>query len=323
MRALVLGVLGLAMGLRGVEPYLRVDRGRSDQTACLQVAVRTLAVGDRNQRVQLVGVSHIGSARYYAGLQEALDAADVVLFEGVGGDRPAFRAATVERSPESSSLQANLARALGLVFQLHHIDYTRDHFINSDLDSRQLLALFQGEDLPEAREQAGAQMEHLLQTMEQATVSGQAGAAVLSYLDTRPGWSRGMRWAMVNILGSVSGDVTGYAGIPDSMRELMEVLIQRRNDVVLADIRHQLGAMPDGATVAVFYGAAHMHDFHRRLVEEDGAKEVAVEWRNAFCGNLERSGLNLLEKRMVTWFVAQQVRTLEIMSRASRAGSSE
>lgn len=299
------------------EPYLRVTRSDVTQTECLQIAIRTLMIPETRHRIELVGVSHIGTQAYYEELQKDLNEADVVLFEGVDGDRPEFRAAR-EQAPEHSTLQANLARALGLVFQLHHIDYSPDHFINSDLSSRQLMALFDGEDLPEEEEEAKVQLEHLMETMEQTTATGQVGAAVLEFLQGRPGWSRGMRWAMVNTLGSVQGNVARYAGIPESMRVFMEVLIDRRNDAVIEDIQEQLARVEPGGTIAVFYGAAHMHDFHDRLVSEFGATELEVEWRNAFCGNLQRSGLNLIQKQVVEWFVLQQVRTLEIMAEGSR-----
>jgi len=304
----------LFCGVFASESYLQVVQNPTTQTECLQVAIRTLEIPNTRHRIQLVGVSHIGSRAYYEEVQSLLNKADVVLFEGVDGDRAAFRAAGKEKAPERSTLQANLARSLGLAFQLHVIDYSPEHFMNSDVSSRQLLALFEGRELPEKEEDAKEHLEHLLQTMEQTTVTGQLGAAVLDFLEQRPGWSRGMRWAMVHTLGSVQGDLSTYAGLPESMRVFMEVLIDRRNDVVLSDIREQVATLEEGGTIAVFYGAAHMYDFHERLMQEYGAEEVDVTWKNAFCANLQRSGLNVIQKQAVRWFVFQQMRTLQVMS---------
>ena len=311
---LILGLLSICLQVAADVPYLRVVRNQTTQTECLQIAVRTFDVNDRN--LQLVAVSHIGTKGYYEELQELLDSADVVLFEGIDGHRAEFRQMS-EQEPERSSLQANLARALGLVFQLHHIDYTPDHFINSDVTSEQLLALFQGQELPEEEERGEERLEHLMNTMEQTTVSGQVGASILSFLEKRPGWGRGMRWAMVNTLAAVQGNISSYPGLPEEMQKLMEVLLERRNDVVLQDITEQLEKQEPGSTIAVFYGAAHMYDFHLRLVADYGAVEQEVQWQNAFCGNLQTSGLNLLQKGVVEWFVLQQVRAIEIMSSAS------
>lgn len=296
------------------EAFLRIEKG-SLGSDCLQVALRRYSIPEADSKtVLLVGVSHVGTESYYQKLQEILDEADVVLFEGVDGNRPEFKLAMKEQTPERSSLQVNLARALGLVFQLHHIDYSRDHFINSDLSSEQLMALFEGEEMPDSAPAAQAQMEDLLESMEQTSVSGQVAAAVLEFLEGRPGWSKGMRWSFVKILGSITGNVSQYPGLPEEMRTLMSVLIDGRNIQVMKDIHDQLERIQPGQTIAVFYGAAHMHDFEVRLENEMDATVMETEWVTAFCGNLQTSGLNILQKNLLSWFVNQQVRALKIIS---------
>jgi hypothetical protein len=307
--------------LTGVGPllaeseFLRI-RSNPEQSDRLEVAVRTYAIGDEENPVhlQLAAVSHIGTETYYQEIQELLDKADVVLFEGVDGDQPAFRTMHKE-GRQRSTLQSNLARALGLVFQLHHIKYDQDHFINSDLTSIQLMALFGGEEMPEATPAAHAQMENLIENMEQNGVRGEIAESVLAFLDTRPGWARGMRWGMVNILGNVTGNVSEYAGLPDHLRVFMRVLIEKRNEKVMADIHDQLQELTPGKTMVVFYGAAHMHDFESRIQETYAAEILDTTWLTAFSGNLQTSGLNFLEKKALTWFINQQVRALNILSR--------
>lgn len=301
--------------LRAETDYLRI-RSAPDTSDCLEVAVRSFAVGDQDNplQLQLVGVSHIGTEAYYQEIRELLAKADVVLFEGVDGNQPAFKQASSEEGRKRSTLQSNLALALGLVFQLHHIDYNQPHFINSDLTSVQLMALFDGGEMPEDTPAARAEMENLIENMEQDGVRGEIAASVLAFLDTRPGWAKGMRWGMVNILGNVTGNVSDYTGLPDHLRTLMYVLIEKRNEKVMADIHHQLQILAPGQTLAVFYGAAHMHDFEKRIQETYKAEILHTAWLTAFCGNLQTSGLNLVEKKVLTWFINQQVRTLNLIS---------
>ncbi|MEX2606688.1 MAG: hypothetical protein WD708_05020 [Kiritimatiellia bacterium] len=301
--------------LRAESGFLRI-RSTPEQSDCLEVAVRTFAIGGGTEpvRLQLVGVSHIGTESYFQEIQELLAKADVILFEGVDGDQPAFKQASGEEGRQRHTLQSNLALALGLVFQLHHIDYNQAHFINSDLTSLQLMALFEGEEMPEAAPAAHAQMENLIDNMEQTGVRGRIAASVLAFLDTRPGWAKGMCWGMVNILGNVTGNVSEYTGLPDHLRVLMRVLIEKRNEKVMADIHDQLQQLTPGQTLAVFYGAAHMHDFDSRIRETYPADLLYTTWMTAFCGNLQTSGLNLIEKKILTWFINQQVRTLNLIS---------
>jgi hypothetical protein len=321
VRGLLLTVL--AAGLSASEPYLRITPVPAIGTDCLEVAVRSFEVGDSGRRVQLVAVSHVGTEAYYQGLQGLLNRAGLVLYEGIDGDDPGFRAPPADKKTDGPSLQRDLARALGLVFQLDLIDYSPSHFINSDLSSAELLTVFEGGEIGEEEIETQARIENLMDTMEQKSVSGQTGAAALEFLQGRPGWSRAMRWAMVQILGSVRGDMTSYVGMPEHMRSWMEVLLTRRNEVVMEDLRRYLEETEPGETVAVFYGAAHMHEIHDRLVNEMDAVEVSVEWRPAFCGYLQRSGLNLLQKQSVKWFVARQVHTLELMSGMSAGEDSD
>ena len=84
--------------------------------------------------IWLVGVAHLGTPEYYGGLQKRLDAQTSVLFEGVGADQLTKGA----KLDTDSGLQSQLARALGLVFQLDAIDYQRPNFHNSDLSPERL-----------------------------------------------------------------------------------------------------------------------------------------------------------------------------------------
>jgi hypothetical protein len=84
--------------------------------------------------IWLVGVAHLGTPEYYGGLQRRLDAQTSVLFEGVGGEQLTQGA----KLDTEGGLQSQLAKALGLVFQLDAIDYQRPNFHNSDMTPERL-----------------------------------------------------------------------------------------------------------------------------------------------------------------------------------------
>lgn len=300
--------------------YLRVVEGE-DGVEDLQVAVREFRLEKpAAARLRLVAVSHIGGAGYFAEIQEILDDADLVLYEGVDGEREEFRNMVKGDEHGHATLQVGMAEALGLAFQLHEIDYGRDHFINSDLSGVELLAVFQGEDVENLDEAGRKKLEAMLATMERESPGGRVTAALLARLEDHPEWSRAMRWGLVRIMGNLRGDMSRYAGLPDDMRQLMEVLIRKRNDAVMEDIRERLGTLPEDGTLAVFYGAAHMPDFEERLTREFQAETADTRWITAFSGNLDRSGLNSFQKAMVAWMVNQQVRTIGLMTVQGETG---
>ncbi|MGC3988893.1 MAG: hypothetical protein QM796_04255 [Chthoniobacteraceae bacterium] len=98
---------------------------RSAQASGLSVLqTRTVAYqrSGGGPTILLVGVAHLGTPDYYATLQKRLDAQTVVLFEGVHEKNMKMGKgqATIE-----GGVQPELAKGLGLVFQLDAIDYSR------------------------------------------------------------------------------------------------------------------------------------------------------------------------------------------------------
>ncbi len=133
------------------EPYLKVERPNGD-VSTLKVAARQFKrpKGD-GPILWLTGVTHVGEPDYYGDLQRHLDAQSIVLFEGVGGGPtkpPRKKEADGGAKPgdrELHSVQTTLADSLGLVFQLETIDYTRPHFVNSDLSIAQIRRILEGD----------------------------------------------------------------------------------------------------------------------------------------------------------------------------------
>ncbi|HZW11436.1 MAG TPA: type II secretion system protein GspG, partial [Phycisphaerales bacterium] len=74
---------------QGDSPYIRVV-DEDSSTVRLDVAVRTLAPTEQDRPlINLVGAIHIGDAGFYDAVQALLDVHDLVLYEGVGGERDA------------------------------------------------------------------------------------------------------------------------------------------------------------------------------------------------------------------------------------------
>ncbi len=298
------------------------------QTVDAPLQSRELRTAERRYRlpmhpgrtVTLLSVAHIGTPAYYEGIQARLDAADLVLYEGIDGGSTEFRNAEPSDIEAEGGLQADLATALGLRFQLAAIRYNRPHFRNSDLGAIELLALFHGEDATDG--QARKRLEALLASMRSEGPLSQMMRALLLQIPENPGRVRGLRWSLAEVLGSLEGDLSGNPALPPDLRRLFAVLLKRRNDVVLADVREVLQTAERGQRdIVVFYGAAHMHDLAERLVAEHGAREEALEWRAAFRGGLAGSGLGRLERGLLEAFTREQIRALRPLPPSS--GGSE
>ncbi len=303
-----------------VEPYVRVSTADSNIIR-LQIAVRQFVpLRGRGPCVWLAGVSHIGDSNYYAVLQRQLDAQSLVLFEGIsadaGGQRapegggPAGSTANPSRS-DVSSLQSSLADSMGLVFQLSAIDYQRPNFRNSDLsipELRQLLATY-----PAAPGESSAsdRFEGVLGMMQGGSFLDSLLQVGLRFLGGSPKLQALGRLALMDLIGDIQGDLGRLQALPPDMKQLLEVLLQRRNEKVLGDLRTDLKRVGPRGSIAVFYGTGHMPDLERRLRQDFRYRPADQRWLTAFSVNLARAGVSQSERELLHRLIRQQLGSLK------------
>lgn len=282
-----------------VAPYLKSGMTRSGSLE-LRIACRKFeSTNHTGTVVWLTGVSHIGTSNYYARLQQHLDAMDVVLYEGVGDPQSAKGGEEL-----AGSLQGGMARALGLVFQLEAIDYTRASFTNSDLTVAQLMRVIQESDDPA---QTAKDLQELMASMQAGSILSRVMSGLGKWLEGSPKAQGYVLAVMIETMGALEGDIAEMRGLPPGLQKLMSVLVDERNKAVLADLKGLLARGKPPASVSVFYGAAHMHDFEERLVEELGYRPVEDLWLPAMRLKPAEHGIDRSDLRIVRNLVRAQM----------------
>ena len=280
-------------------PYMQV-RYTDDRLAELQIALRKMTPEKKDQPViWLVGVAHIGEPAYYRKLQKFLNKCDLVLYEGVGDSPRKMREA---EDPASASLQGDLADALDLVFQLRAIDYAPEHFRNSDTSMEGLKDLMEkAARESEAGEQASEELNRLLATMQGGGLMSGLVDGLMVWLKNSPQLKNMVKLMFIEMLGNIKGDM-GAARMPPEMQKLMELLIDERNKVVMQDLGKEWRKPEPPGSIAVFYGAAHMHDLEERIAER-GYRPGKDRWLTAISLDIKEAGIRkqdvLLIRRMV------------------------
>lgn len=318
-----LACIGLASGEPA--PYLRAMDDK-EGGRILQVAARTLVSPEKDGRkVTLLGVSHLGDAAYYEKIQQKLDAADLVLFEGVGFDKKTQNKKEVEPSAVSE-LQISLARSMGLVFQMEAIRYDRPHFRNSDISPEALITRLQGGPLkapgkggPATKEEGATSEAEKGNLQSKEFIKALSGNSfvfnflgkTLSFFGKNPQFRGMMKLAMVETLGSVGGDVSRLAKAsgPD-MEKFMKVLLEDRNSIVFRDLRRVLKRKNAPKSIVVFYGAAHMPDLENQLVSKLGFQTAGDEWFSAFGVNPKKAGISTFELKLVRKLIRIQIQKI-------------
>ena len=309
-------------------PYLRVS-GESDGSRRLELASRTLVSPEHKKlKVTLLGVSHVGDLSFYKSVQERLDAADLVLFEGVGwGDGPSK--AKPGKTSGVGELQDSLADSMGLVFQLRAIRYDRPHFRNSDMSLRAFTDSMSGKKSkpgnkkvddkgagkpgkapPKEKEDLAAQEVMRALSGDSVVFSFVSGA--LKIFGKSPKFRGLMKLAMVETLGSIGGDVSSLAkAAGPGMEQFMRIALEKRNAIVIKDLKKILKDKEGHGDVVVFYGAAHMPDIERQLSEKFGFAPAGEKWLPAFGVNPKEAGLSALEVNLVRNMIRTQIGRLK------------
>ncbi len=296
------------------QPYVRIRSGSN--TVELQIAARKF-VSTRGKRpcIWLTGVSHIGEPKYFAALQNHLDAQTLVLFEGISDSRGGMTPSNSETNhgtepvqptgprEKLSSLQVSIAETLGLAFQLEAIDYSRSNFFNSDLSIQQLREII-------AQTGAGESFESLLKMMEGGSWLDAILQVVFQFLSTSPKLQGLSKLALMETIGEIQGDPAQMRGLPPQIKQLLDVLIARRNEKVVADLKLQLPRMAPGKSVSVFYGTGHMPDLEARL-RELNYRPAEQLWFTAFSVDKVATGISETEYQFVRSFIQREFQQAE------------
>jgi hypothetical protein len=290
-------------------PYLRLSKSGTNLVQ-LQIAVRQfLPVRGSGPAIWLMGVSHLGETNYYAALQQRLNAQSLVLFEGVtdrtmGSAPPAPSA----RSPRAS-LQTEMAKSLGLVFQLEALDYDSPKFRNSDLSVQDLRETLAAQT--NSPDQAGASQgfESLLQMMQGGTFWDSLLRGAFRFIGSNPRLQAMSKLTLIEMLGQIQGDPSQLGGLPPSLKQLLDLLIVKRNEKVVADLKQEVRHHRSRDSIAVIYGTGHMPDLEVRLRKELGYRPGEEVWLNALEVDLARSGITPAEHQFLRGVIKSQLPT--------------
>jgi len=196
-------------------------------------------------------------------------ASDIVATElgGVGSDDPAHGGPArpdAKRGKPGPHLYETFAASLGTDTQIGSIDYDRSHWWPADMSAQRM-------------------KERLLARGVRSSVVDIVSAGdglqlglirlLLGIASKSPEFKR----TVIKMLGTAS-EQSRASGIG---REEMAVILDERNEVVVARLRELLASDAAPRSVAVFYGAAHMPGIGASLEREFGMVPVESTWFTA------------------------------------------
>ncbi len=263
--------------------FLRLKRDAKENPLALEVAItRYVPVdGTNGVTVDLVGVVHIGDKGYYETLNKKFADYDVVLYELVAPEGTRVpKGGKREKQNLLSMVQDGMKNMLGLESQLEHIDYSKKNFVHADLSPEQMqeamkergdngftvaLSVFTEYMRKQNRAEAKKDKESAKETP--------AEDVDLLDLLTDPHASVKLKRLMAEQFEAEGGD--GGLGAT-----LNTILVEDRNKAALKVLQKEMAK--GKKKIAIFYGAAHMPDFEKRLKDDFDMKKDSQEWLTAW-----------------------------------------
>ena len=294
--SIALGALLAVSGVRADEParggaaaeetveFLRLSRDDRDRLLSLDTSI--VEYGRRDEpagpavrqplRVDLVAAVHVGGKSYYDTLDRLFADYDAVLYELVAppNARPKPGA---KPSGAIGSAQQGLKQMLGLDFQLEAVDYTAANFVHADLSPKEFDAAM--------RKRGESWWSMFMKLMRE-------GMARAEREGRQPGGDVGLGEMFGILFGSGEARQVKLRRIMAEQFTDMEALtaafggeegstlITDRNAAALRVLREQIAK--GRRRIAIFYGAAHMADFDRRLREDFGLQPRETVWLEAW-----------------------------------------
>lgn len=235
--------------------YLRLTRDGKKLVSLDTATVRFVPKdGKPGPTVDLIGVVHIAEDDYYKQINKQFEGYDAVLYELIAPKGAKVKAGGKPNNAVSG-MQHVMKDMLGLEFQLDHIRYNAGNMVHADMTPDQLAKSMKDRDESFFKMYMRA-MSFAMQN-PQANAGGELNLLFALFDKNR---DLALKRALAEQFENMEQMLGALEGPNGSS------LIAERNKVALKVLKDEIAA--GKKKIAIFYGAGHMNDMERRLLED-------------------------------------------------------
>jgi hypothetical protein len=279
--------------------FLRVKRDAKGQPVALETAVVRYvpASGEGELVVDLISAVHVGDRSYYQKLNEQFEGYDVLLYELVAPQGTRVPRGGKRDSDHPLALIMQITKmVLELESQTERVDYTRKNFVHADLSPREMaeairnrgedgLTLFLSITADVLRQQ---NLQELKRQKNPPREEPDLDPLSLLLDPDGPVKVKRLLAQQLEALESPEG------GLGNTIHT---ILVTDRNQAAMKVFQKELAK--GKKKIGIFYGAAHMPDFEKRLREDFGLKRDSDQWLTAWDLRAQRKNLEDVLRRLL------------------------
>lgn len=260
--------------------FIRIQRDEKKNIIGMDTAVVRYvpASGEGEVTVDLIGAVHIGDKEYYEKLNKQMEQYDVLLYELVAPEGTRVpKGGTKKKDNPVAMLQQMAKVVLDLEFQLEQIDYTKKNFVHADLSPDDMAKKIKerGDDGLTLTLSVAADLlrqQNLGKMKDNVAPKGEdldLGALLLD-----PDRALKLKRLMSQQFEAIDDPNGGFG------KTINTILVEDRNKAALKVLGQQIAK--GKKKIGIFYGAAHMPDFEKRLRDDFDLKKSKEEWIQAW-----------------------------------------
>lgn len=257
--------------------FMRVRKDAKGRDVALETSItRYELVNDKGVRitVDLIGAVHIGEQAYFEKLNKEFVKYESMLYELVAPEGTVIPKGGGARGGVPTNpiamMQVGMKEALGLAFQLEHIDYTKKNFKHADMTPEEF-----SESMANNDESISKYMVRAIgQSMAmQAAGKGDASMDMLFAMFSKNKELR-LRRSFAKQMQNMEAGMVVFKGKDGS------TIIDHRNAKCMKILEEEIAA--GKRNIAIFYGAGHLPDMQRRLTSDFKMKRGGQKWIEAW-----------------------------------------
>ncbi len=258
--------------------HIRIERDEKNRPMAMQTSIVRLEVKDGEYQgaiIDLVGAVHIAHAEYYQKLNERFKLYDAVLYELVADaevNKPIKSSEGSNVRHPIGAMQVGMKEMLNLEFQLDEVDYDAKNFVHADMSPEEF-----SRDMAERGDSLLATFARLMGSgiAAQSAQGGQGAEVNMLMALFSKNRDVKLRQAMAEQFQNMEAQLAGLAD-----KTGKSTLVTERNRKAIEVLDRELKA--GKRKIAIFYGAAHLPDFEKRLSEKFQSSFGEPEWLTAW-----------------------------------------